>query len=531
MQNDEDARSSAPQDTSTATQDSTAQAAPAKQVKPSDGENNVKRAGTLGLVTILLGNVAAFTGAVGKLDEAMHKLQEQLNLAVPPYLLYAVILAIIFVGYLLAFTSVYKRLKDRIGNKMPGKGITVSGLLLIVMGGLIAVNVWAIPNPDSAVFKTREADWSNKIRQTQQSSGGFTIMVPSGPGNPVQVFATAQGLTAILTAMDWNNVQEEQVKTIRSAFAFIDSQREPAEHLWGYFPNTTAVTEIAGWVTVARIKALEHGDQLWSSESDRAAQLAFVEDDLARIMTHYIPVESGWSPFRQNISEPSEIAGCKAFPPTLTGLTDDQSKTRTYSTVMALWALIEGNRVPSVRDRLAHKYDERVRTGIGWLLSTYSKEKDTWFPNTHRANQDEDYMGLTAQALYVLYLAKAEREFAPAVQQPRWADVRHGFLKRSVKGLLIGDNSHLSDVDGYVFPFPQPLEPMTFLWAPWSMITYHYLSLDSELSASDKKMATTNLSIIESYYQPRVVQAIESGLTYRLAESLFCLSGLSEGSR
>jgi hypothetical protein len=526
MPNDENARPAATQDTDSSNQDITSKTASATQPEPSDGETNTNRAGSLGLATIILANVATFTGAIAKVNEQVQKLQEQLHLSATPDLLY-ILVAVISVGYLLASTSLYKHLKERFGNKMPGKRIAAGVLVFLVMGGLYAVNVSAIPNSASTILKSRKDIWSDKIRGTQQDGGGFSIMLPSGPGNPVQVFVTAQGLTAILSAMDWNKLQQDQVKTIRSAFDFIDSQRDPVEGLWGYFGNSTPLTEIAGWVTVARIKALEHSDEIWSSESEKATQLDLVETDLKRIMTHYVHAENAWSPFLPNIAQQTAIAGCSGLPPTLTSLTDDQSKARTYSTVMALWALIEAHRVASVHARVGHKYDDDIRTGIGWMLSTYSKEVGTWFPNPRRANQTDDYMGLTGQALYVLYLAEAEHEFAGAVQQPRWGDARRGFLDKDVKGQLIGDNSHLSDMDGYVFPFPQPLEPMTFLWAPWSMVAYHYMSIDSDLSESEKKMAATKLSIIESDYQDRVLQSIESGGTYQLCESLF---GLSEAT-
>src|SRR5262249_29998654 len=111
-----------------------------------------------------------------------------------------------------------------------------------------------------------------------------------------------------------------------------------------------------------------------------------------------------------------------------------------------------------------------------------------------------------------------------AVDQPPWNDARHAFLGKKLKEHLFGDNSHLSDMDAYVFPFPQPLEPMTFLWAPWSLVANRYLSADSHLSPSDRKLAMANISTISANYQPQIIEAIESGPTYQLAENLFCMS-------
>ena len=79
-------------------------------------------------------------------------------------------------------------------------------------------------------------------------------------------------------------------------------------------------------------------------------------------------------------------------------------------------------------------------------------------------------------------------------------------------------------MDGYVFPFPQPLEPMTFLWAPWSLAAYSRLSEDADLSGSDKKLAQADRNTVIGDYQDQAFEIIESGGTYELAENLFCVS-------
>jgi len=513
------------------------QSQPAERQDSAKDEKSPSRAGALGFAAIILGNIATFTGAIEQVNEQVQKLQEQLHLGETPYLLY-VLIAVIFAGYLLASTSVYKHLKEKIGSRLPGKSITVGAFVFLATGALVVANVSAIPPAGRTILRAHREIWASKIRQTQQDSGGFSVMVPVGLDRHDQAFATAQGLTAVLTAMNWDKVDQDESRIIRSAFDYIDSQREPIEEGWCYFGQSCSpLTEIAGWVTVARIKALEHGDQVWPSESDRNKQLAHVDKDLAHIASHYVPGESAWSPYTPNIAA---VQMCTPAVPTpksatdlrnrltlnasLKGLTDDQSTTRTYSTVMALWALIQAHRAAVVRDRVAHKYDTMVRTGIGWMLTKYSKERGSWLPNPHRAYQREDYPGLTGQALYVLYEATAEPDFSGAVDQPPWNDARHAFLGKKLKEHLFGDNSHLSDMDAYVFPFPQPLEPMTFLWAPWSLVANRYLSADSHLSPSDRKLAMANISTISANYQPQIIEAIESGPTYQLAENLFCMS-------
>ena len=488
---------------------------------PQDGED-AKRNGILGVAVIVLSNIAAFTGSIEKVNEQVQKIQEQLHLGATPYLLY-VVLGIIFLGYLLTSTSLYKHLKGTVANRFPTRQFIIGGLIFLSMGTLYVLNVSAFSRSSDIILQGRKNVWIDKVRGTQGDNGGLSIMLWNGLGNPPQVFTTAQGLTAMMSAMDWDKPQDKDIQAIRAGFNYIDAERSPLpDQCWGYFGASQCLTEIAGWVTLGRVRALEHADLIWPSESDREKQLSWVQHDLDQLMTHYIASENAWSPYAPAIAGPAADK-CASLPKALSELST-QPPTRTYSTVMALWALLEAHRVAIVRARLAHKYDAIIRNGIGWLLVKYSTEQGSWVPNPHRPNQREDYLGLTAQTMNVLYQAAMQDEFKNAVDQPRWKTVRQDFLKKQIKQQFLGDNSHLSDMDGYVFPYPQPLEPMTFLWAPWSLAAYRHLSNDKELSDSDRKLAQANLEIIAGDYQGQVFEKVESGGTYELAENLLCVS-------
>lgn len=499
-------------------------AAPANSLTVTPSASDAKTAGTLGIATIVLGNLATIVGSFEKVNEEVQKIQDQLHLGATPYLLY-VVLGVIFAGYLLASTSVYKHLKQKIGNRVPGQRLVTAVIVVFLVGGLYVVNLWALPHAfDATRLKSRKALWVDKLRQTQLNSGGFSIMVLSSPGNPPQVFTTAQGLVAMISATNWDDPKAGDANVIRSAFDYIDSQRDPVERWWSYFGDSRPLTEIAGWVTVARIKALQHSDQIWPSSADKDKQLNYVQYDLNQIISHYIPAENAWSPFAPPDSTAASLSGCSSLPQALKDLQNGQYKTRTYSTIMALWALVEAHENEAIRAKIGEQYDDAIRSAIGWLMMTYRTDLGTWVPNPHRANQRDDYPGLTAQTLFVLYRARLDSHFKSAVDQPRWLDARRAFLNKKVKEHLLGDNAHLSDMDGYVFPFPQPLEPMTFLWAPWSLAAYSHLSEDPDLSASDRKLAQADLNTIVGDYQDQAFQIIESGGTYELAENLFCLS-------
>jgi hypothetical protein len=482
-----------------------------------------KRTGIIGLAVIVLGNAATLTGSIEKVNEQVQRIQEQLHLGTTPYLLYAVLAAILF-GYILTSQSLYAHFGHKLRARFRGQSLAVGGLVLVSMGTLFALNLKAIPNAPNTILQARKDIWIDKIRDTQMENGGFSIMLWRGPSNPVQVFTTAQGLAAIVSAMDWEKAEQKNTDAIRAAFSYIDSARRNGDGGWGYFDTSQPLSEIAAWVTVARAKALQHADLIWSAPADQERQLNWLQHDIEKLlMSAYVPSESAWSPFVLMSGGPGSVDHCSTLPPALLQLSV-QPPTRTYSTLMALWALLEAHQLERMRLRIGHRYDDTIRNAIGWLLATYSTELKGWVPNPHRPNQREDYLGLTGQVMDVLYIASAQREFRNAVEQPRWIEARRDFLDKPIKQRLLGDNSHLSDMDGYIFPSPQPLEPMTFLWAPWSLAACANLSNDAELSAAERKIARDNMEAIAANYASYAFEKVESGGTYELAENLVCVS-------
>jgi hypothetical protein len=483
----------------------------------------VSKRPNIGLLVVVLGNAAALTGSIVKVNEGVQKVQDQLHLGTTPYLLYAV-LAAILLGYLLTLTSLYDRLKHVIAPKLWLPKVAIGALAFAGIGTLCVYNLKAF-SPAVTILGSRIQIWIDKLRGAQQEDGGFTVLLYSGPNNPRQVFTTAQALTAILTAENWDSPDKKHMDSIRKGLQYIDEHCGPqGEKGCGYFDNSQPLTEITGWISVARAKALQHADLVWLVETERVEQLGRIERDLDYIMLHYLPTEKAWSPFMLvNHKSPATTQCAPTIPKELMDLSI-QPQTRTYSTIMALWALIEAHEVAAIQTRIGHKYDQVVRDGIGWLLLSYSTDSRSWVPNPRRGNQREDYLGLTAQVLYVLYRAQMIPDFKNSVEQTRWNDARQNFLKKEIKRQLLGDNSHLSDIDAYVFPYPQPLEPMTFLWSPWSLAAYGFLSADTTMTPSDRKLAKSNVVLITSNYQSEMFERIESGLTYELSENLICVA-------
>ena len=143
---------------------------------------------------------------------------------------------------------------------------------------------------------------------------------------------------------------------------------------WGYFAGRSpAITEITAWSTLAEIASVRAN--LWSP-TDRATVSARIARDLNTILTRQTTA-GGWSPIRD--------------------VRDDN--TRTYSTIMALWALSAAFREGI---RTAASEASAVK-GMDWLLNERHAQLG-WVPNPRRRYQTEDFHGLTGQALVVLSL-------------------------------------------------------------------------------------------------------------------------------
>src|SRR5208337_2566173 len=467
---------------------------------------DAKSLGLWGVGTVVLGNLATLLGTVGTINEQVQKVQKQLNLGAAPYLLYLV-LAIIAGGYLLSFTSLYVWIRHKTASIRPRRAVAVA--LVVFAGGITAaaVNVWVLPTDKMRpVLLGRISMWREKTVSARHSNGGFTVMVEPGPSNPPQVLTSAQAITALQASVNWANPSENELDAIRGRLKYIDSRRSPTEGCWSYFDNSQPLTEVCAWVIIARTRALEHGDKVWPDPQERSSQLALLDGDLESMSSHYDPQMSGWSPFRilsrEEAAAHNGSGQCLAISPELATIAT-LPPARTYSSVMAVWALLEAHRVPQVRDHLNGRYDQVLRESIGGLLLSYQEKGDihSWVPNPHRANQREEYLGLTAQTITVLYLA-AQSDFKSAVDQPVWKQIRHDFLAKDVDHHLIGDNSHLSDVDGYIFPYPHPLEPITFLWSPWTVLAYKELAQDPELQSQERETAKTAMEHVLRNYTP-----------------------------
>lgn len=278
-----------------------------------------------------------------------------------------------------------------------------------------------------------------------------------------QPWSTAQ---ALVGALQVPGVAAGYADKIRDIFRYLSHWRYPfglaaaklspqAEQGWALFEDEVKpvpVTEITCWVLVAYACALRSGGV--GGQEIAACLAAEVEALLCRqcVLTDERHVVGGFCP---------TVQVCEA-------------NQRTYSTVLALWALME--LLPMVRQELEkrQKWDDAVAAiGLGaeWLLATRDKEVG-WVPKPVGGKRSR-YPGLTAQALFVLTLL---RQNAFGIKLPvGYTSALKDFLLEAGDFSRIwsfrdpaGDVS-INSGDVVLIGTPYRMEGSEFYWAPWTL--------------------------------------------------------------
>src|SRR5262249_23047084 len=146
-------------------------------------------------------------------------------------------------------------------------------------------------------------------------------------------------------------------------------------------------------------------------------------------------------------------------------------------------------------------YGRAINNGLTWLLSNYQPNLG-WVPNPSRKGQNEPFLGLTAQVLYVLAQAQAAPQFVFIAALPNAALAQKEFLAVDFEQRKPTYNTRLHDGDRYVHRAaststpgacvcPFTIENSTFLWYPWSMASARALAMDQNVTADQRAKAGT----------------------------------------
>lgn len=359
----------------------------------------------------------------------------------------------------------------------------------------------ARPESDfTSLFARKKDAWVERIFTSQAPSGGIKAS-PSDRDITHQAWATAQCLVAALEA---DAPVEAYGPRIKRAFEYIESERRtsPTEgwSLYGHEKDIYTLTEIGAWVAIAKIRSIDAKTPIWS-DTERQRVLAEIDRELSAIVKRQ-DSDGGFRPI----------------------VDEDPEYSRTYSTVMALWSLLDARRSPAIFGRIGTRHDENIRRAINWLMRTY-KEKQGWVQNPNRMGQTARFDGLTAQTLFTLAHAAEVDAFAYVRDAHTYKLAQTEFVgnKQFASWSVEKDNSSIPDGDVRFAGTEFVAEGSTFLWFPWVLVELTELSTDRTLPEALRKEATSLRQDILTANYERLENYVEIGnFSYILAENLFC---------
>jgi class 3 adenylate cyclase len=358
------------------------------------------------------------------------------------------------------------------------------------------------PQSEYRALLARKADsWVDTVFASQAGDGGIK-MAPSSAEATTQVWQTAQCLVGAFSS---GKKLDGDVRKIKNAFKYLEGlHRNAPNEGWNLYGNSNpfTITEIGSWVTLASIASVDSKTKIWD-DAEREEMVQHVVRNLDESIRRQ-DSSGGWKPIRDEGSE----------------------FTRTYSTIMAVWSLVEAKKSPSVSGRIGNKYDENIRKGINWLIGNY-KEGQGWVPNPNRTGQKDRFDGLTAQVLFVLSRAETLDASAFVKSDHVYRTAKQEFIKNRqfADWSVETNNSHLPDADLRFVGTEFLAEGSTYLWFPWTLAELSQLTVDPGLSQDERAAAAqlrldifnTNSGKLENYVET-------ANLMYVLGENLFGVS-------
>ncbi len=339
------------------------------------------------------------------------------------------------------------------------------------------------------------ARWKGCIFALQDSNGGFRFGATSEP----QVWTTAQCLTALLASP--LDLKEDHDKIVM-AFQFIENSRDAKADGWGLFEDgSIAQTEITAWVCVANAQLLAPTRSKLFADQVPAARER-IRRDLASIARCQLPSPKGaWSPIWVPGQMVPELA-------------------RTYSTIMALWAMAEARDVSDIHEEIGSKYDAAIDDGVAWLLSSF--RTGVGLPAAPSIGQgDIPFPGLTAQAIYVLRRVERVR--------PNLRNLGADFIAKDIFLKLVETEEPFQSYDvmqGGVTdlrPTRYKLENSSFTRFPWLLLATSSLRNDEALPVASKERAAKCFERLK-FRTGGVDAHLRTAETWEIAETLYCVS-------
>jgi len=434
---------------------------------------------SIAAVAVVLGNLANILESTKKLSGAAY--------AGIVFVLHgseAIPTSFTVVGWALVGSLAFRWLRTRVQSKVVAAGVAFAVSSLVLATNLIAVNPARTPK---IVWEKDLAQVRNRVLSA--TSGHGFRWDPGDAKSEVDAWGTSQALLGLMTNAQFAAQHRDD---IRGAILYLQKIR--LADGWGYFSNDDwSLTEITSWATLASIRSLHTG--IWT-DAERPKRIAEIGDNLTAIVARQ-DESGGWSPIRE----------------TADGLT------RTYSTIIALWALVEARSDPMLSATVGTRHDDNIRRAVGWLLVHRNRAPSGWIPNPLRENVREGFPGLTAQVLFVLARAdKADPSFVNSRNE--YNDAKMKFLECLGSAPCASKlDTRVPDADVHLRPTNRVLEGSTFLWFPWTVATLTDLTVDQDVTADARKTADRFRDELLSRHE-EITEGLGVALTYALAENL-----------
>ena len=476
-------------------------------LKVTDHLNRV--AGAVAAIALFLANIGAISTHVDNLRLWLLPTLGLAGLQSVHYYLVALIASAAIVGFGALFYWVHR--KYIIGS---GDTVTIAYILgaafFTATGAYVIGAIFPKPFAPSALLQQQMGDFKSTLYGQQLKSGGFKWATKGG-SHDTQGWTTAQALYGLLSS---GIATSGEVTNVRQAFDYLEQVRikSPTDG-WGYLDGASwGVTEINSWVTLAYLASLKSPNSMLIWSPERIPEIiARIERDLAVIARRQL-TNGGWSPTR---------------------LVSNVNHSRTYSTIMAVWALTEAQLSASLPSTQRRDYDDNIKNGAQWLLITYRLKPNGiggWWPNPNSVASQDEFVGLTAQTLYVLSRASVNFDFIRAA--PRFREAKANLLTLTTRGVGAAgpqskfgmkDNPRLHDSDGYLEGLPEfYLERSTFLWYPWTLL-FAVETMNDKASPDIVGPATTLVSALVQRSNEFVKFVDADGALYPTAEGLFAI--------
>ena len=473
-----------------------------------------KISGLLGIISVFLANIVAI---LTHIDEIRKYISDNVGTE-HLYEIHGIALYIsvfmLFIGYSAMIYWIYM-------NFIKTSSIVIKSVFLavsITIATVAAVGSTLLIRPMdlTQILTSQVATFGNAIALQQvasgDSKGGFRFSQTEA-SNDVQVWTTAQCLFALIEQEP--SEVKRKVRAIHDGLDFVRRSQLPNNEGWAYYymgDQNWGVTEIASWVTLAYVSSVRPELQNIVWRDDEIPIVSDIVRSVVKLLLSRQHSQGGWGPISK---------------------TDNPKHVRTYSSLMAVWALVEAQNSSLNLGDARGFIGDAIVNGVESILITQQKDLHGligWWPNPSVKYHPKYFAGLTAQALYVLARAQAVTPTLRA--NHRINDVIRNYVTLGLDGAQgfevfskrnIDFNEQVEASDRYFEGRRETAEQSTFLWYPWTVSLAAELTFSPIYDQADKDLAERLLNQLLRRSNDDGAFASTHQAIFPTAESLFAL--------